>query len=154
MEFLTLMSCEFVHLPGDNTATGNTIGIFFEMDGNGNCQNGESVYQSGDWVVIVSRGLLITSILCGFWTILMAVLSLIRCSFYCRSCLEYMSLFVAWTTSAITFVFYAAEACGVNTNPADIDEETFETKCRYNKASTYMIVASALYLVAIFLQCL
>ena len=112
------------------------------------------MYESNDWVVIVSRGLLISSILCGFWTILMAILSLIRCSFYCRSCLEYMSLFVAWTTSGITFIFYAAEACGVNNNPIDIDAETFETRCRYNKASTYMVVACVLYLIAMFLQCL
>ena len=55
------MSCEFVHLPGDSStaASGtNTIGIFFELDGNGNCNNGSYVYESNDWVVIVSRGLL------------------------------------------------------------------------------------------------
>ena len=143
------MSCEFVHLPGGS----GTTGIFFHKGSDGRCHNGDAAYESNDWVVISSRAMLIISILAGFWTVLMAALSLLKCGFYCRSCLEGTALFVAWSTAGITFMFYGQEDCGVNTNLTEIDEDNFETRCTYNKSSTFMIVACICYLIAMFLQC-
>lgn len=160
LQFLTTASCDHVELD-DNYNSGKTMGVYYESNYQGECF--ESSYKTDDPFIKSSRWMLAISILAGGVGGFLVFVEWVLFDFACAGILESLAYFIAWTASALTFIFYGAQVCQedeyeqvgdfLDTNVVEGELDFTGTGCVYSKSSNFMTIATACYFLASFFLC-
>jgi len=107
--------------------------------------------------------MLIVSILSGGIAGFMVLVEWVLFEFFCAGLLESLAFFLAWTSAALTFIFYGAKACqgedyeDINELFSNVftegDVDFSGSGCEYSDSSTYMTTAAVCYFLCAFLLC-
>jgi len=153
---MTTTSCQFV----DMYATGGkTMGIYYESDSRGSCYN--SSYGTDDPFVKSARAMIVISILSGGLGGFLVLLDWIFFDFNYAGAFQAVAFSLAWSSAAVTFIFYGAKVCQkdsyegfydlMSSLAASIEGEL--SGCKFSQSSTYMVVAAVIYFICGFLLC-
>jgi hypothetical protein len=171
MQFLTMLSCQFVELTpveGTDTTIKTTMGVYLMSTVAVGEQCGTDVYQTDDPFITSSRSFLGISICFGALAGVLIMLECLFCNVCGLGCVEGFAYLLAWTTGAATFVFYGSAVCEggeyetflkenadlavlyteyLNQGGADVlGANSAYEGCTYSDASHFMTVAIFCYL--------